>query len=175
MTAQHSTKGQIQINETLLVLFALVLLIIVGIFVYYRFSLANVEHITDELTEQEASVLLASVSHLPELRCSHVNCIDTSKLLPFQTLARGDRAYYSRLFGAKRIMIEQTYPAPDTEHPCTITAYNQLIYPANCQHWIIYDQPPTSPHDLKKISTPITLYYPETDSYGVGKLEIGIY
>jgi hypothetical protein len=176
MTAPQSTKhGQVQINETMLVLFAIVLIIIVGIFVYYRFSLQRIEIIKDELTEQEASVLLSSISNSPEIQCTQSNCIDTSKLIPFTQLSKEQAAYYALGLGKKRITINQVYPVVEADAHCDISRYNQYEYPSNCNHWIIYDYNPSQSTNMIKISTPISLYYPALDIMGIGRLEIGIY
>ena len=178
MTAAKYTKhakGQVQMNETMLVLFIIVLIIIVGMIVYYRFSIERLKGISEELSEQEASVLLASISRLKEIGCSNEECIDTSKLIPFYRISSENREFYRGILGYKRIIVEQLYPVISSNEECTASKYNQVDYPNNCGYWVVYDEKPIKINKAIKISTPISLYFPEDDKYGIGRLEIEVY
>ena len=173
MTAHPFTKrAELEMNETFLVLFAVVILIIIGIFVYTRFSLQHVKSVSQQLTEQEASVLLAGISSLPEITCARENCIDTTKLIPFFQLSFYS-SYYPRLLGDKKIIITQVYPVPSAPALCDLDHYTQLSYPDNCGSWVVYDHTEHTSH-LAFISRPVSLYYPETNEYRIGRLQIGI-
>jgi len=176
MTApQFTKKGQVEMNEMILVLFFIIILIAAGIFVYYRYSVQSIERAGEELEEQEASVLLTSVSHLGEIMCEKQNCVDTSKLLPFALVTQENPAYYSTLFGTKTIRVIRTYPIPKEHVICTPALYNQESYPRSCATYVIYSNKPPKPTRKIIISTPISMYYPELNSYYIGRLEIEVY
>ena len=175
MTARHSTKGQVKLTETILVLFIIVLIISLGMFFYFRYSIEKVKIRGVELSERETSILLAKITTMPEIACENENCVDASKLLPFITILRDHQSYYGPLFGAKKITIERLYPAPATQAFCTTQMYNQADYPTNCHSWVIYDNKPSSYTNNPRISTPISLYFPEFDTYHIGRLTIEVY
>ncbi len=169
------TKSQIDINETLLVLFVIIIIIILGMLVYFRYSQAHITTIAAELSEQESSIILASILRLPEISCTDNTCIDTSKLLPFQILLQGKMSYYRVLFGSKTIRITHLYPEPNITAPCTIQTYNQFTYPDTCNSWVVYDGTPSQFTRKSVISTPISLFFPEQDQYRIGRLEVTTY
>ena len=167
-------RGQLEINETLLVLFIIVIIIVIGVFVYFRFSLANVEKIAGELSEQESTVLLASVKMLNEIQSSHKDCVDTSKLIPFKTLLQQERDYYNSILGYKKIVFEQLYPVVG-EGECDVGMYSQEEYPNNCTSWIDYDRRPSKVGKRIVMSTIVSLYFPEIEENRIGKLEVTSY
>lgn len=173
MDALNYSKGQVELNETLLVLFFIVVIIIIGIIVYFRVFQENVKEKGEELSEQEASVLLASITSMGEISCSNEDCVDTSKLIPFSNTARMNIDYYKNLFGYKKITMHNKYPSTK-DGLCDIRAYNSLEYPENCNYWTIYENNPSGKKGIK-ISTPISLYYPEIDEYKIGIMEIEVY
>jgi hypothetical protein len=167
-------RGQVEMNETLLVLFIIVILIIVGMVVYFRFSLAKIESIGGQLSEQESTVLLASASTLAEFRCSHRDCVDTSKFLPFRTTVHTHVFFYTAALGYKKIAFYQVYPAVD-DVPCTLELYAQDEYPDTCSSWVVYDRQPTPLKQAITTSTPVSLYFPEVGEYRIGRLEVTSY
>ena len=166
------SKGQIELNETLLVLFFIVIILIMGVIFYFRVFQENVEEKAEELSEQEASVLLASITNMAEISCSNEDCIDTSKLIPFSNLIRTKFDYYKAILGNKKITVYNMYPSTN-KGKCDSKTYSSLEYPENCNYWIIHDSQINK--DGIKISTPVSLYYPEIDEYRIGSLEIEIY
>lgn len=166
MDAKKSTKGQVQITETLLVLFAITIIIILGVFLFYRYNIQSLSEKGESLDEQQASVLLARISSMPEFECSLDNCMDASKFLPFENLAR--LRDYSGIFGRKRIVVEQVYPEASADKECTAQIYNQVDYPDNCNRWTLYNN---AGDETYIISTPVALYFPETEEYRLGILK----
>ncbi len=175
MGVSNYSKGQVELNETLLVLFFIVVIIIIGVVFYFKVFQEKVKEKGEELSEQEASVLLASITSMGEISCSNEDCVDTSKLVPFGNLARNKIDYYKGLLGNKKITIYNIYPSA-REGLCDNRAYNSIEYPENCNHWVIYENNayPGRGEGLK-ISTPISLYYPENNEYKIGRLEIEFY
>ena len=175
MTARQSTKGQIEMHETILVLFIISIILALLIFVYYRYTIANLQTTGEELSEQEALVQLAFITNYPELRCANDNCVDMLKAVSFKQVSQSNKDYYLRTFGKKRISIEQVYPEPKTKDECTSLKFNQFDYPNNCKYWIIYEEAPQSYSSKQKTSIPISLYFPELDQYRLGTLNIEVF
>jgi hypothetical protein len=169
-------KGQIHISETILVVFVMVILIIIGVVTYFKFSLEKSKTLEYELSERQATIMLAKIMNLDELACSDEDCIDTAKILPFKRALGGNFERYKKIFGRKKIVLNVLYPEPGTEAgvECDITKYIQVEYPNNCGIWEIYDYNPENELGAK-ISSIISLYFPEIDKYYVGRLEIEHY
>lgn len=171
-----STKGQVELHETLLVTFFLVIIIVLGVFVYYRYFVMGVRGSAEEFREEEASVLLASLTALPEISCSHDDCVDTGKLIPFFHVVRAHPAFYGRAFGFKKVSIRVTYPeSPSPDVLCDTAAYQQVFYPENCGYYVLYEQRPRTVTSTFIVRAPVSLFYPETGFYRVGQLEIESY
>ncbi len=175
MTARPSTKGQVHLHETFLVLFIIIILLFMGLFLYSKFFVQSLQTRAATLSERDATVLLTKLTSLAELRCSDKPCLDTSKFLPFQALALQRRAYYTPLLGTLRITVEELYPEPLTDAVCTKALYLQPTYPGSCSRWILYNQQPTTLISTQKLSTIVSLYYPETGLYTLGRLQIEVY
>ncbi len=159
-------------NETLLVLFVIVLFLILGVVVYFRFSLGQVERVAEELSEQEGTVLLASIQGLPEVRCGDRDCVDTSKLLAFRTVLEQSAEYGKQLFGSLTFRVKQVYPVPLSEEDCTLGLYVQDAYPGNCGVWVVYDLKPSRVEKSIVLSVPVSLYFPELEEYRIGRVEV---
>ncbi len=167
-------KGQVHISETILVLFVVIVIILLGMIVYFRFSIEKNKALADELSEEEATVLLAKVNNLGEFSCSDEECMDTSKFLPFRKALGEDIQFYRNVFGRKKITFKRIYPEPSDDvkdMECDVSKYIQLEYPNNCAVWSVYDYNPENALG-PSISVPISLYFPEIDEYHIGRLEI---
>tara|TARA_Y100000310_G_scaffold1020_6_gene1473 strand:+ start:288 stop:824 length:537 start_codon:yes stop_codon:yes gene_type:complete len=177
MIAQQSTKkkGQIQLNETIMVLFVIVIILFVGLFVYYKYSIASIKETAATLSEEETTILLAALLVLPELRCDEGTCLDTAKFLPFKQLTETKQLKYAQFLGSKTITIEQVYPPMTTETICTQNHYQQFTYPNNCKKWILYENKPVKYTNNPTISTIVSLYFPELQEYRIGRMHIEVY
>jgi hypothetical protein len=151
-------KGVVQLQESILVTFFIIIIIIIGIIVFYRFSLNSVNNYENEYREQE---LLSMLMTLPnELGHTYLgesqNAIDTSKL------------FYNELgYGFKRIVVEQTYPEQERVE-CTMQNYPK------CNYFVVYNKANQRLNRLIE-SRPVSLYYPLTDEYNIGKLIVEYY
>ncbi len=166
-------KGQIHITETLLVVFVMVIMIIIGVIIYFKFSLEESKSLEYELSERQATIMLAKVMTLDELACSDEDCIDTAKILPFKRALGENFNRYKKIFGRKKIVLKILYP-DGVDEECDITKYIQVDYPNNCGIWSIYEYNPENELGAK-ISSIVSLYFPELDKYYVGRLEIEHY
>ena len=122
-----------------------------------------------KLSEEKASIMLVSVTSMPEIKCNNDDCLDTAKLLVFGNSMRDNFEHYKINFGEKRIFVEQIYPENNGSNVCDFRSYNNADYPRNCKKWILYDNARGKGF---LVSTPVLLYYPETDKYGIGKLVV---
>ncbi|MEK6903816.1 MAG: hypothetical protein AABW64_04180 [Nanoarchaeota archaeon] len=168
-------KGQVSFNESFLVLFIIILLLFLGVYLYYKYSFSRISTLATTVSEEEATVLLASVLQLPELRCTHDLCLNTAHFLPFTNLVQQQSSFYQQLFGYKSIRVEQLYPQPSTKNRCILSLYRQLDYPENCNHWILYERKPSKIKRQSTLSTYTTLFYPESNTYRLGRLSITLY
>ncbi|MEK6904709.1 MAG: hypothetical protein AABW87_03905 [Nanoarchaeota archaeon] len=165
--ARKYTKAQLQLTETILVVFAIAIIVMLGTFLFYRYSIQGLSETGERLSEQQTSVLLARITSMAELGCGEENCMDTSKFIPFKNLI-GARDYRN-IFGSKRITVEQAYPEVDSDKECNVQSYNQKDYPDNCKKWILYDN---AGKEFYAVSTPVVLYFPEVGEYRLGILKV---
>ncbi len=170
-------KGQVHVSETILVLFVVVVILMLGVTVYFKFSVEKTKSLAEELSEEQATIMLAKAVNLEELSCEGLGCMDTSKFLPFKRVLGEDFSRYKRIFGRKKIVIRELYPelgdSVENEE-CSVVNYIQVEYPENCGVWTIYDYNPEN-EPAAKVSTIVSLYYPEFDEYRIGRLEIEHY
>src|SRR3989344_6291869 len=170
-TVNHYSKGQIGTIEMIMVLVIVIVILVIGIIFYYKFFIGSVESKNLELNQQEANVLLASLSSIPELQCSFRtitrDCIDMGKVITFKDAVTNDRVHYVDLFGTKNIKIELIYPK-DNEGECNLNHYTSNEYPGNCNKWNIYNNLNTK--DRAILSTPVSLYFPITKEFRIGRL-----
>jgi len=165
-----SNRAQVEMMETILIAVIFVILLVVALAFYFKFSAESVEQTAENVCLVSNTVLLASIAATPEIACSiegqREPCIDTTKLLVFDP--NRDRLPYSTICSQK-VSFEQVYPVPDNDVVCTSNTYPDCtIYP--------FSEPEgTSVEAGIRISTPVTLYYPLTEDYKLGRLVIEIF
>ena len=80
-------KAQLEIHETILVIFIFIILLLVGITFFYRFSLQSIENIKEEHETAKFNELVSVIPNMAEIKCSHLTkeskCIDVIKLSSF--------------------------------------------------------------------------------------------
>ncbi len=77
-------KAQVHISETILVLFVVIVIMMMGVVVYFKFATEKNKNLSEELSEEQATIMLAKVVGLEELGCEGISCVDTAKFLPFK-------------------------------------------------------------------------------------------
>ncbi len=158
-------KAQLEIHETILVIFIFIILLLVGITFFYRFSLQSIENIKEEHETAKFNELVSVIPNMAEIKCSHLTkeskCIDVIKLSSFVETSKKYK------FGFKNITIIKTYPE-NINNKCT--RFNFI----SCNYWDIYFAKKVTETRFI-ISTPVSLYYPNEDKYEVGKLIIERY
>lgn len=151
-------KSQIQIGETVAVLFVFFLLIIMGFIFYVSVIKGNIESEKDELSQLKSVGIAQIVLSLPELQCSDdvvkekESCIDILKLEAAKETISQNEIYYFDLFGFGKIDVKIVYPEDDVWSP-----YSRL-----------------SDDYKNKFATniPVSLYDPKIKKYSFGVLSI---
>ena len=158
-------KGQIQINETILVIFIFTVIIILGIVLFNRWTKASLENEFLDNERIRFSNMLSTVPELSELKCSSqgrpLNCLDSLKLLAWGN----PDLDYRKKFGFREIKVNVIYPEGE-KALCKSATYPE------CDEFMIYSNKPGEIKEEEIINTPISLYYPVTNEYKIGVLEI---
>lgn len=148
-------KGQIQIQETIFVLFAVILILALGMIFFFNTQKGSVEEIYQEYQEEKFENMLLTVPNLPELKCSELleekECIDLYKARAFSQLS-GQSVLYRGEFGYKEINLE---------------VGNEKVK--------IYQQIKPGSENLRVINSLVSVYDPKTKKNLIGVLEIKWY
>ncbi|MEK6834983.1 MAG: hypothetical protein AABX61_01835 [Nanoarchaeota archaeon] len=155
-------KAEVQMQETIMVIFIVTIIIALGLFVFYRYNANAIDQIKLEYEQIKAYSLLATLPNNPQLQYTSQgnpeNALDTLKLLNVNL----------DYIGFKEITIKQIYP--ETENKTCST----LNYP-NCNLYKIYSKLPTKVNNVNIITTPVSLYFPLTKESKAAVLEIKWY
>lgn len=165
-------KGQLQIHETILVLFIFIVLLIIGMIVFYRYNAEGLKQSMFEIESNKFNAMLSTFAQSPEIRCSFlgqdISCVDSYKLIGFKKIAEDNKGYYREKLGNKNITFYLLYPFKNNKE-C------DLANTKDCGVWNIYLEKPKRYEKTLIIETPISLYFPETDDYGIGKMVVTWY
>lgn len=161
----YSKKGQIQINETILVIFIVTVIMLLGVVLFNRWTKLSIENEFLDNERIRFSNMLGTIPEMSELKCSSqgrlFNCLDSLKLLALGNLDLG----YQKMFGFREIKVNIVYP--ETEKAlCKSSTYPE------CNEFIVYSNKPSKIKEEDVIETPISLYYPDLGEYKIGILEI---
>ncbi len=156
--------------ETLMVVIVFMVVLVVALGFYFKLSLQSTEDAGADACILSNTVLLSSIASMPEIQCSingiRQQCIDTSKLLVFD--ASREYAEFFTSNCPQKVSFVQVYPEPeDSEEVCV-----QGTYP-DCAIFSYYD-PKVAYTTSILISTPVSLYYPLTMEYTLGKLQVEV-
>lgn len=152
-------SAQIQMMETIAVLFIFFILVVVGFVFYAKILKGNLEQQEEESVQLNAIEVAQRASSLPELQCSEDNivsdnCIDLLKLeAASQIMQQNDVYYYDRLLFSKITVNE--------------------IYPDN-KEWALYSRPLEDFSNKITTSIPISLFNPieNKNSFGIMTVEL---
>jgi len=97
-------KGQLQIQETAIVIFIVTVIIAIGLIVFYRYTVDDIKDDNARYVDEKAKGLIEVLPNLPELKVSEMGieadwCIDEKKAFVF------NNGFYD--FGRKRIKIDE--------------------------------------------------------------------
>ena len=152
-------KAELQMQETILVIFIITIIIALALFVFYRYTLNSGDNSKLEYEQLKVYTLLATLPNHPQLQHSYLgnpeNAFDSLKLL---------NANLDNL-GEKEITIKQIYPE-SKNIACTTKTY------PDCNSYLIYSKKFAKSKNTVIIDTPISLYFPLTNEYKAAVLEI---
>jgi len=159
----YNRNAQIQMLETIAVLFIFFILILIGFVFYTNVLKGSIEIQKEESVQLNAIEVAQRASSLPELQCSEDNiisdnCIDLIKLeIASSVIQANDIHYYDRLLFST-ITVTRIYP----EDP----------FAAN--EWILYDRPLDEFSNKVLTNIPISIFNPITNknSFGVMTVEL---
>ena len=152
-----SKRTQIQIGETIAVLFVFFVLIVIGFMFYARVIKSNIEVEKEELSQLRSVGIAQRVMFMPEVQCSENNliidnCIDILKLESAQNIMNENNIYYFDLLEFSDVSIYQIYPTEAS--------------------WNIYSKKMEDFKNKFVTNVPISLYDPVTRKHGFGVLKI---
>ena len=159
-------KGQLQIQETIIVLFICVILILMGLGIFYKYTAQTISQEQIEYEQKKFDGKLITLPTHPLLVCSQLtqkqNCVDTAKAIAVTKL---DQKKLKKEFKEAKITLQITYPE-QSEKECTFQN------PTGCNTYTIYNNQPTELTSTRIIETPVSVFNPLTNTYAIGKLSI---
>ena len=165
-----------------MVIMVLFILIGVGMYFFFKFSIAGTKEEAKEVCILDAAKMVASASSLPELRCSVAGhestriCVDLLKAIATK---KANSTSFRSITCPRDVTLEIVYPEPEKgASECTERSVSEPDFPRNCANVTIYKVPAGL---LKGKTGPIlnsafiSIYVPTSDRYIVGRLKIGSY
>ena len=150
-------RSQIQIGETIAVLFVFFILVIIGFIFYVSVIKGNLESQKEEASQLRSIAIAQKIMFLPELQCSEDNiiidnCVDILKLKSAQGIMRENELYYYDMLEFSEINISQIYPDE--------------------AEWGVYSRKTEDFTNKFVTNVPVSLYDPITRKHGFGILTI---
>ena len=155
----NNKNAQIQMMETIAVLFIFFILVVIGFVFYAKVLKGSLEQQKEESVQLNAIEVAQRASSLPELQCSEDNivsdnCIDILKLESASEIMRqNDAYYYDRLLFSK-ITVNEIYP--------------------DDKEWELYSRPLDEFSNKITTSIPISLFNPieNKNAFGIMTVEL---
>ena len=155
-----SKKSQIQMGESVAILFIFFILLVFGFVFYMNILSSSTKVEVEENIQLKAVGITQKASFLPELQCSEdnvriENCIDVYKLDAASDIMRQNSLYYFDLLEYSKLTVERKFPQPKT--------------------WILYNQ--TLGNYSNKLSTfiPVSLFNATSQKYDFGILKVEVF
>ncbi len=127
------TKAQIQMTETIAVLFIFFVLLIFGMIFYYKYVGFSLKEEQQAAVERRAAEVVTKTIFMPEIQCTtgnllqNVYCLDVMKMNVLPTLVSGHvEDYYFSIFSFATVTVQELYP---------------LSKEGKGRTWKIYDNP----------------------------------
>jgi hypothetical protein len=166
-------KAQLQMNETVFVVFLIMIIIFLGLVILSRFQEVSILEKSKSLRSLSVIESTHKISFWPELDCSDVKvsefaCLDLVKLKVLGEFInqskQSDRIYafnyyYDQLKKSK-IAVTEVYPL------------NTSVLGGT--YWVLWDNPGTK-KTTDSIRVPVNLFDPFTGRYALGVMELQIY
>lgn len=166
-------KAQLQMNETVFVVFIIMIIIFLGLVVYSRFQELNIQDKSRTIKNTKVIESAQSISFWPELDCSDVKvsdfaCLDMEKLKILGKFVNDTKQansiyafnYYFNLLGNSKISVTEVYPL-NTSVPGET-------------YWVLWENPGTK-KTTDTILVPVNIFDPFTGRYALGVMELQMY
>jgi hypothetical protein len=165
-------KAQMQMSETVFVVFIIIIIILLGFVTYSKFQEISIRE--QQKTARNMAVIESAhrLSFWPELECSEAGgitefmCLDITKVLVLEDFINKSRQqnkyafnYYFSLLGNSKIIITQIYPAENVFNQDSLVLWNN----------------PGKTKTTDTIMLPVNLYNPLTRQYAFGVMELQMY
>ena len=155
-------KAQVQMGETIAIMFVFFILLIVGAVFYMNLQRTTITRDVAAAYELRAVELSQIISFLPEAQCTESNvvkasCFDIYKLIGMSKVAATPKGLnlYEREFGTTTIKLLKMYPEGG--------------------EWVLYDNPKEDFTSAPVTHIPLALYNTTSDRYYFGILEVTTY
>ncbi len=163
-------KGQAQ--ETILVIFVFVVIIILGMIAFMNFQKNSIKNDFVEFQRTRVSSNMITLPGIPEFSCTkggiRERCVDTLKLIAFKNIAERRKAEIGEKFGNLNITVYKIYPDKNSEK-CDKDNLEE------CGVWEVYIKKPAKASSKIVQKIPISLYDPKDDSYSIGVMIVEAY
>ena len=153
-------RGQLKVFETIAVLMVFLMLVGVGMSVYFAIQRAEIQDDIQRLQDLRVIQTVKRATFLPELDCVVAGaqtelCFDAIKLDELSgVLATPSAATaYLPVFGYSTLNVTQVYPSR--------------------RSWVVYDRQRSG--DVRRFQSPVLVYDPVRFSYGFGVVEVTSY
>ena len=171
-------RGEIQLMETISILFIFFILIGLGILFYAKYKNVTFQHQQEAFQEARARELTLRTIYLPELQCSkgqaeaEEHCVDMLKIKNMgawqQELGEKFTDYYFDIFSYAKVTLYQVYPVAQTAEGLS-----------SLPEWIIYNKPKQGFKNARTNHFIVALrddtLGETTPAYGYGYLEVVTY
>ena len=171
-------KSQLQMHETIIVLFIFILLVGMGLIAFNKYMSAKTEEMKQRDLLTEFSFSIGTIPSMAEFQCSKFanpedGCMDMLKILAFKTLDLESK--YN--LGFKNITLFIIYPELDEEAKNTECTFRLLKQGKDCGYVNIYSNVPRYYTGKHVTSTAVLVKFPSQDgvAYKLGKLVIEQY
>lgn len=164
--ARRSTKAQMKIGETMMILVIFFVLLVLGLIFYIRFQMTHIENQSIRNAEYLAIQTIQKIQFLPEFQCTikgkiKFNCLDVMRAKAVSKINAANPEYtriYSRLFPQSMVSVYRVYPQPYGN------MHGMRIYGTNLAN-----------NSMTVFPVPITLYNASSESYEWGYLNITVF
>jgi hypothetical protein len=166
-------KAQLQMNETIFVVFIILIIIMLGFVAYSKFQEVSIKEQQKDLRSARVVSTAHQLSFWPELECSEAggisefSCLDVTKLKVLGDFINTSKQnyryafnYYFDLLKNSKITVTQVYPFDEIE--------------LGTNQWAVWDNPGRT-KTIDNIRVPVNLYDPLTKIYTFGIMELQIY
>ena len=151
-------RSQIQMSETIAVLFVFFVLLGLGFIFYGKYMETSVVQAGEESAKLRSVAIVQKIMFLPELECNskkRSNCIDLLKVEAAKEAISKNQLYYYDIFENSEINISEIYPEE--------------------RNFALYSRKLTEFSNIYETSVPVALLDPIAGKYSFGMIKVKTY